>query len=153
MLGGRQVIRVAVSDRMVAEACVACHKTRADSPKTGWKVGDVRGVLEVVADLDEALAAGRNLTWTIMIGIFLGGLLLSASSVLAARSVVSPVRTIVGAMRKLAGGDDQFALPKSSSRNEVGEMWGALRELRISVREAFRLGQMVENSSGALPFF
>ncbi|MFZ4757486.1 MAG: ATP-binding protein [Burkholderiaceae bacterium] len=43
---GRAVLRYAVADRMV-ESCVACHNSYADSPKVDWKVGDVRGVLEV----------------------------------------------------------------------------------------------------------
>ncbi len=44
---GRQVLRYATADRMRA-SCVACHNQRLDSPKRDWKVGDVRGVLEVV---------------------------------------------------------------------------------------------------------
>jgi PAS domain S-box-containing protein len=43
---GVEVLRYAQADRMQA-ACVACHNSRADSPKTDWRVGDVRGALEV----------------------------------------------------------------------------------------------------------
>ncbi len=32
---------------IMKEACVACHNTHPDSPKTDWKVGDVRGIQEV----------------------------------------------------------------------------------------------------------
>ncbi len=40
------VVEVAFPIRM-GDACVACHNSRADSPKRDWKVGDVRGVQAV----------------------------------------------------------------------------------------------------------
>jgi PAS domain S-box-containing protein len=43
---GESILRYAQADKMQAN-CVACHNSHADSPKTDWKVGDVRGVLEV----------------------------------------------------------------------------------------------------------
>ncbi|PJZ59120.1 ATP-binding protein [Leptospira barantonii] len=39
-------IRYALPDRMQA-SCVACHNSHPESPKKDWKVGDVRGILEV----------------------------------------------------------------------------------------------------------
>jgi signal transduction histidine kinase len=56
---GRDVLRYATADRMRA-ACVDCHNTRSDSPKTDWKLGDVRGVLEVITPLDAPLEATRS---------------------------------------------------------------------------------------------
>jgi diguanylate cyclase (GGDEF)-like protein/PAS domain S-box-containing protein len=32
--------------------CIDCHNTHPDSPKTDWKIGDVRGVLEISLPLD-----------------------------------------------------------------------------------------------------
>lgn len=60
-LGGREVIRVALADKMVAETCVNCHNTRADTPKNDWKLNDVRGVLEVISPIDERLAANGSM--------------------------------------------------------------------------------------------
>ena len=57
---GINVVRVAIPDKMVAEACVACHNTRADTPKDDWQLGDIRGVLEVDTVITEQLAAGYN---------------------------------------------------------------------------------------------
>jgi PAS domain S-box-containing protein len=50
--GDTPVFQVAVADRLVSKTCVECHNTRADSPKTNWKLGDVRGVLEVTIEYD-----------------------------------------------------------------------------------------------------
>ncbi|MCV0423870.1 MAG: PAS domain S-box protein [Roseibium sp.] len=41
------VFRSATAVRM-EESCVACHNTHAESPKTDWEVGDIRGIQEIV---------------------------------------------------------------------------------------------------------
>jgi PAS domain S-box-containing protein len=40
----------ATPDRMI-EACVSCHNTYENTPKSDWKLGDLRGLLKVVIDL------------------------------------------------------------------------------------------------------
>jgi len=50
---GEKTYRVAVADKLGQQACVNCHNTRADSPKTDWKLGDVRGVIEVIIPYKE----------------------------------------------------------------------------------------------------
>jgi methyl-accepting chemotaxis protein len=67
-LGGQEVVRVAVADKMIAQACVNCHNTRHDTPKNDWKLGDVRGVLEVISPIDTQLAANSSML-TSVIGI------------------------------------------------------------------------------------
>ena len=44
---GRKALRFATADLMRTE-CVYCHNNHPDTPKTGWKTGDVRGVLEII---------------------------------------------------------------------------------------------------------
>ena len=48
---GKPSLRYATADRMRVE-CLNCHNTHPQTPKTGWKEGDVRGVLEVILPLD-----------------------------------------------------------------------------------------------------
>ncbi|NOX76993.1 MAG: methyl-accepting chemotaxis protein [Gammaproteobacteria bacterium] len=55
--GGKSIVRVAVADTMVADACVNCHNSHPDTPRAGWKLGDVRGVLEIDSDISEQVAA------------------------------------------------------------------------------------------------
>lgn len=57
--GGSTIVSVAVADLMVADACVACHNSHPDTPKNDWKLGDVRGVLQVDTNIDAQLAAGQ----------------------------------------------------------------------------------------------
>ncbi|WP_061249045.1 ATP-binding protein [Leptospira alstonii] len=39
-------VRYALADRMQT-SCIQCHNTHPESPKKDWKVGDVRGILEI----------------------------------------------------------------------------------------------------------
>ncbi|MFT4977456.1 MAG: signal transduction histidine kinase/CheY-like chemotaxis protein, partial [Myxococcota bacterium] len=49
----------ATSDRMRPE-CLNCHNTVADSPKTDWQEGDVRGILQVDLPTVELLAQAQS---------------------------------------------------------------------------------------------
>jgi diguanylate cyclase (GGDEF)-like protein/PAS domain S-box-containing protein len=75
-LGGAPVLRYATADPM-REACVGCHNSHPDSPKTDWRVGDVRGVLEVIVPLTATLTESRSgvmETAILMLLLTLGGL-------------------------------------------------------------------------------
>ncbi|WP_299872525.1 ATP-binding protein [uncultured Cocleimonas sp.] len=50
-VNGVKVLRYARGDIM-EESCVACHNSYPGSPKTDWKVGDVRGILEVIRPIN-----------------------------------------------------------------------------------------------------
>jgi len=56
---GRPSIRYAVADRM-RSACIGCHNNHLDTPKTGWQVGDVRGVMEVILPINIAQVATQT---------------------------------------------------------------------------------------------
>ncbi|WP_163833080.1 diguanylate cyclase [Spartinivicinus ruber] len=48
---GRASLRYASADLM-RPSCINCHNSHPDSPKNDWRVGDVRGVLEVVIPIE-----------------------------------------------------------------------------------------------------
>jgi adenylate cyclase len=52
---GRPALRYATA-RVMKESCVRCHNTHAESTKRDWKVGDVRGVVEIIRPLDRDVA-------------------------------------------------------------------------------------------------
>lgn len=65
-LNGKRTFRYAQADIMKA-SCVACHNSHPQSTKRDWKVGDVRGVLEVSSSIDTLLQQNRKgLTSTIL---------------------------------------------------------------------------------------
>ncbi len=65
-------VRVAVADTMISDACVNCHNSHPDTPKNDWKLGDLRGVLEINIPITNQLAAGESLSHRIVGGIIAG---------------------------------------------------------------------------------
>jgi serine/threonine protein kinase len=68
------ILRFAAARRMQA-TCVACHNHHPDSTKHDWKVGDVRGVLEIVRPLNrDAQRTSQSLkgAFTIVTGLCIG---------------------------------------------------------------------------------
>src|SRR5947209_2511388 len=75
---GRPVLRYATARRL-RESCLGCHnKDTVNSPKLDWKVGDVRGVVEIIRPLDRDAARARSgLRETfVLVGVVAGTLLL-----------------------------------------------------------------------------
>lgn len=85
-LGGVPVLRYATADLM-RPACVDCHNTHPDSPKTDWKIGELRGVLEIISPLGIPFAESRSnlietallmllmtMTGLLIVGVVLGNL-------------------------------------------------------------------------------
>jgi PAS domain S-box-containing protein len=96
MLNGQRVLRYAQADRMLS-GCVTCHNQYPNSPKTDWKVGDVRGALEIVLPVSQWQSASThvlNRTFTVLLGLLLGGLLLVWLSVRRMRASLIVARDL-----------------------------------------------------------
>jgi methyl-accepting chemotaxis protein len=135
---GKRMVRVAVADVMVAKACVDCHNTTAGSPKTDWKIGDVRGVLEVSSVIEAQLANGAKMSRSILIGAGVIGVILLAIILLATRSMTKPLKGLTGGMKKLAGGDFTAVLPGLGRGDEIGEMAQAVEDFKMKAAERAR---------------
>jgi methyl-accepting chemotaxis protein len=135
---GKHMVRVAVADTMSAQSCVNCHNFDARSPKTNWKLGDVRGVLEVSSIIDEQLAHGATLSRLMVFGTGLIGLLLLGMTILVTRSVTKPLREMVHDMGKLAAGDFALVLAGLGRKDEIGAMAEAVEQFKINTIERSR---------------
>ena len=58
--GDQRLVRFAIADRLTEQGCVDCHNSHPQTPRTGWKIGDVRGVLEVIVDIDHQLKSQES---------------------------------------------------------------------------------------------
>lgn len=74
---GELFLSVARADVMY-ENCVSCHNSHPDSPKTDWKVGDVRGALEIEISLDKSSSVSRSVLKELMILIFMASIFVPA---------------------------------------------------------------------------
>jgi hypothetical protein len=76
---GEPVVRYAQA-RIMKQSCVDCHNTHPLSTRTNWKVGDVRGVLEIIRPLknDEARIT-QAMRITLFMSVAGSGLLLLGS--------------------------------------------------------------------------
>jgi signal transduction histidine kinase len=148
VLSGRHVVRVAVADMMAVQACVNCHNTTAASPKKDWRVGDLRGVLEIVSVIDTQLAHGATLSRSIIIGAIVIGLALTAITLAAARSVTRPIGDLIGAMQKLALGNFEIAVPGLARRDEIGRLAVAFNNM-VSQLAAAREREIVDQARTA----
>jgi serine/threonine protein kinase len=75
-IDGEPVVRYAQA-RIMKQSCVDCHNTHPLSTRKGWKVGDVRGVLEIIKPLknDEARVT-QALQLTLLLSAIGSGLLI-----------------------------------------------------------------------------
>ncbi len=137
--GGEHIVRTAIADVMSSEACVTCHNTTVGSPKRDWKLGDVRGVLEIDTNIDRQLANGRAVSNYIIGGIIVAGAVLLGVLLFAARSVIGPLRAIAKQTTILASGNFHATLPGLDLKDEIGEMARAVEVFRQHGREVERL--------------
>lgn len=66
--GNSDVVHVALADTMQNQTCVGCHNNHPQTPKSDWKVGDLRGVLAIEVDVSEQLALGAAFAQKLLLG-------------------------------------------------------------------------------------
>ncbi|MGI9404908.1 MAG: ATP-binding protein [Hyphomicrobiaceae bacterium] len=124
--GGQRFLRVAVADKMASQTCVDCHNKHPASLKTDWKLGDVRGVMEVVMNIDDVVAGANELKNKILLGMLIVGLLLTTLIVLGAQTIASPIVHLTDIMKRLAEGDLSAEIPNKVRIAEIGQMKDAV---------------------------
>jgi len=137
-INGKYVVRTAVADTMSAQSCVNCHNSDPNSPKKDWKLGDVRGVIEVASVIDEQIAHGIGVSHLIVISALLAGLILSALTYWAIHGVTRPLGKLVAAMQGLAAGSFDVVLPGLHRKDEVGAMAMAVERFKVKAMEHAR---------------
>ncbi len=141
---GKQIVRVAIPDKMVAKGCVDCHNSHGASPKKDWKIGEVRGVLEVTMVVDDQLASGTALSNKLLIATFILGSFVCLLTFFFTRSVTQPLKHIVGTMKKLTNGDHKIDLDDMIKDNEIGDMAKAVNIFRDQAIERKNLEEQTK---------
>lgn len=66
-IAGNNRVRVAIADILTEQACVDCHNNHPQTPKVGWKLGDVRGVLEVNIPINQQITWSKKASYQTML--------------------------------------------------------------------------------------
>ena len=133
---GKTVMRVAIADLMAAQGCVDCHNGHPDTPKDDWKLGDVRGVLEIASSTESAVAAAGSMTNMLLIGMAFVGIMIVGLILFVARSIAKPIDRMTHAMSEMADGELSGTIPDQERKDEIGQMARALTFFQSGLREA-----------------
>ena len=139
LVDGVPTIRVAMADKMVAQGCVNCHNARSDTPKSDWKLGDVRGVLEVAMSIDGQLAAGHSLANKIALFAALAAAFVALLTLIGARAVAGPIKHMTSAMKGISDGEQEVDVPAMGRHDEIGQMAQAVEVFKQNSIEMERL--------------
>jgi len=99
----------------------------------------VRAIANQIAEdeaslLDEraaaSVSAAQTTFWSIVVGLIATVAIILVSLLLLSRSMIKPIQAITLAMRRLAEGDDQTAVPFGGRSDEIGEMAAAVEIFR-----------------------
>ncbi|MFL1461912.1 methyl-accepting chemotaxis protein [Roseococcus sp. DSY-14] len=96
---------------------------------------------ERAGEASAAMAASVNSVW--MIGLVVAVILL-ASSWLTSRAIGAPLGRLAAAVRRIAAGETAEQVGDRDRADEIGQIAGALEDLRGIVAQAFAQGQMIE---------
>lgn len=133
--GSRNVLRVALADKMVIQGCVNCHNSHPETPRVGWKLNDVRGVLEVSQVIDPQLNAASSLGVSVSSFGLLFTLAMVGITYYFTMRVARPIQSITASMKNLAEGDLNVAIPEVKTKDEVFKIANALSLFKESALE------------------
>ena len=121
-VNGKKTVRVAIADTMTAQGCVNCHNSHPDTPKKGWKLNDMRGVLEVQVPIEFQLENATKLNMTISL-IMMSVLLATATLVfyMFRRLISERLRKVHAALIEIGQGDGNLSKALNDQPNdEIG---------------------------------
>lgn len=142
-IDGKQVVRIAVADRLQYQACVDCHNGHPDSPRRDWSLGDVRGILEVRSFVGPQIQRGTYFSAGIAIVLTIGAILMVLINGLNARAIAGPLSGMAQALKELAAGNRGSERPEKLKTKEVQTLWEAFQVLREKDEEREELNRQV----------
>ena len=138
-VGDQVLMRIAVADRMRTQECVDCHNQHSSSPKTDWKLGDVRGILQLQTDISGQLHLANRIALLIVASLVVLGGLTTLIFYLRARRIVNPIEDVTTAMNKLRVGNYDIDMGGNPISREVHKMAVAVRFFRNALMERDQL--------------
>ncbi len=155
-IAGKQVVRVAIADTMVAQGCVNCHNSHPETPKNDWQLNDVRGVLEVQVPIEEQLNSANNLNFTISAIVVVALSLTIGWLFFMFRNLVSNrLRSVTAALNDIAQGEGDLSQRLiEEPRDEIGAIATAfndfMKQLSVTLKQINEQLEQLTNSTSTM---
>jgi len=126
-VNGQMSIRYAIADVM-RSGCVDCHNNHEQTPKNDWKLGDVRGVMEVILPINKAQFSAQSSLQATFIVLF-------AMIALVTLVLFIFVRRIKIDAKKLTSSNLEMTLKQQQVEFANNEMALAIEQLECKATE------------------
>ena len=137
-------IRVAQADRLSEQSCVDCHNSHPDSLKRGWRLNDVRGLLEVNTVVDGWLQRGIEISRILTAISLLCFAMIILVNYRAARRVSAPLLVITNSLNQLSQGKNAQLEQIKPAYHEISELNDAFVGFREKEKQRRALQKEVE---------
>jgi len=153
-INGKEVVRVAQADTMTQQGCVNCHNNHPNTPKKGWQLKDVRGILEVQLPIDKQLVNASSLNTTITLIVLIA---VSSTAILLfimfRRLISERLRSVRRALQDIADGDGDLSQRLDESpEDEIGKIASAFNHFMVQLERTMsniskQVSQLTETTS------
>ncbi len=131
-LDGQLSIRYAVADVM-RESCVNCHNTHPETPKNDWKVGDVRGIVEVTSPVGVIAADLESGTMWLLFVVATGlALVVGVSRIAFKKPIQEVVHVLSSTSTQIAATIEEQDRMASLQSGSVQDTTVTMEELKAS---------------------
>ena len=114
------------------KGCVACHNSAASSPKKDWKVGDLRGLLEVSIPIASVKASASTFTIKLVLVITAIAALVMFIVIWRISSLTQPLRELARKIGLLQKGDTDLQIDNLRRKDEIGAIANAVETFRLA---------------------
>jgi len=133
-VNGEMSIRYAIADVM-RSGCVDCHNNHEQTPKNDWKLGDVRGVMEVILPIHKAQFTAKSSLQATFIVLF-------SMTILVTLVLSIFVSRIKKDAKKLSNSNREMTLKQQQVEFANNEMALAIEQLELKATELMSSNQV-----------
>lgn len=135
----QDTVRVVVADVLSHQTCVSCHNSIANTPKNDWKLGDVRGALEIIVPIEDIISINTTNTLQLTLIVFLV-LFISISFIyfLINNKILNIIEQITTYVSKIKKGhlDEEIEI---NQKNELQLLSKNINSMRVSLKDTLNM--------------
>ena len=142
-LNGQLALRYAIADLM-KKSCVDCHNSHPESPKRDWKIGDVRGVVEIVLPLEKTESQLSQLVWYVSLLVIIGFAIVAFVGWLINKNTLGkPIDSLINTTSELAKGNLSLVPELKDRKDEIGVLAQGMNQVINYLRQAAKIADKI----------